>query len=387
MTSHGENTYSGLIIAIPRHVSGLQTGGLPIPVRLTRQFRKAGVGGPVVWVVSSQDDRRFWENRATRENVVVHTPQTLIQAWPPLQSSRLVWVPGDLVFSGEGLSKTLADRRGTGVTPSGWGMIPAGDAQERLKEWAVSVCAGMPAVPPRKDEIHVPEQKYSQQVTDCQSARDVEYLVLKNLKRDQDPNFPRLTGRRFSNGLSLLAARWGMSANMVTASAITTGLIGVLMILKAQYAWVLAGALLLMVSRILDDCDGAVARMTFQESKFGAVFDITGDIVVYLGVFLALGFGLHRSDPSANYLWAMGLLLFGGAVTTVLLLIFVTGTRMREHSSLVAFLERTASGDVAYIFFPFALANITGWFLWASAVGAQVYWMVLAAAIFLQLRK
>lgn len=45
-------------------------------------------------------------------------------------------------------------------------------------------------------------------------------------------------------------------------------------------------------------------------------------------------------------------------------------------------METSASGDFAYIVMLFAIVGGTRWFLWLAAVGAQFFWMILAAVIY-----
>jgi len=381
------STTTGLIIAVPPHAETLRVAGLHVPVRLTRQFRKAGINGPVVWLFSGPPGASPLGKRASREKAATGTPGDIPAILQSAPADIWVGVPGDLVFSGEGLTEILAGTASSGITPAGWGLTAASSASGRLISWSTSVCEAEKAAPPDAKALDPPAQAYCRQVTDTASAHAMGKKVLHAARRKQDPNFARFTGRHFSYPLSLLAIRWGLTPNMVTSLAVATGLLGALLILKAQYVWVISGTLLMIISRLLDDCDGEIARMTFQQTRFGAVFDIACDVTVHLSFFLALGFGLHISDPAAGHLLAMGLLVFGGLMTTMLLLCCVTNSNMRDASPLIALLERTASGDVAYIFLLFALAGKPQWFLWAAALGAQAYWLALAVSLLIHYRR
>ena len=96
-------------------------------------------------------------------------------------------------------------------------------------------------------------------------------------------------------------ARGGVSANAVTIAGLALGLVAAALIAGQFY---LAGASLIVVSRLCDGLDGAVARAT-RTTDFGGFLDIVLDFVFYGAI--PLGFIL--ADPQANGL-SGGLLLF-----------------------------------------------------------------------------
>jgi len=106
-----------------------------------------------------------------------------------------------------------------------------------------------------------------------------------------DPPLNRM-GRRL--------AMAGISANMVTALGLVAGLMAALAI--AMQAFWLALALVVM-SRLADGLDGAVARAT-QLTDLGGYFDLVADFAFYAAVPLAFVW----LDPAANGL-AAGVLL------------------------------------------------------------------------------
>jgi phosphatidylglycerophosphate synthase len=292
-------------------------------------------------------------------------------------------------MSGDGLREALENGAASGRTvladgQPAWDTRP--DGGNGLVAWARAVCSGQPA-PAAGPVAHVlPPQRYVGRATDPDAARRLDAAILGNLGHRQDPNFPRLTGRRISRAISRRLAAAGASPNLVTLGGIACGVLAAVAFAQSSYGWLLAGALLLVFSRLLDDCDGEVARMTVRSTRLGARLDVTGDVVVYTTVFTGLAIGLMRSDPHGGHLWALGLLLFGAGMTTVIVLGAVTGTSLPEHSRLLKFLETGASGDFAYVFLPFALLDAVDIFFWGAAIGAQVYWVLLAVVV-LRLRR
>ena len=96
--------------------------------------------------------------------------------------------------------------------------------------------------------------------------------------------------------LAKRAVAWGIGANTVTVSAFVLGMAAAALV-AAQLYWVALGVLL--VSRVLDGLDGAIARET-KLTDLGGYLDITLDFIVYASVV----FGFALADPQANALAA-----------------------------------------------------------------------------------
>jgi phosphatidylglycerophosphate synthase len=96
-------------------------------------------------------------------------------------------------------------------------------------------------------------------------------------------------------------ARTGMTANAVTLIGLVLGLLAALMIAKGHPL----GALVpLLLSRIADGLDGAVARAT-QRTDFGGYLDIASDFLFYG----AIPFAFVVMNPSTNGLAGAFLLM------------------------------------------------------------------------------
>ena len=94
--------------------------------------------------------------------------------------------------------------------------------------------------------------------------------------------------------------RINVTANQLTLAGFAIGLLGAVLIAQRAYG---AGLALLLLSRLCDGLDGAVARQT-QPSDRGGFLDITLDFIFYAAVVLAFAF----ADPAANALAAAALL-------------------------------------------------------------------------------
>ena len=94
--------------------------------------------------------------------------------------------------------------------------------------------------------------------------------------------------------------RLGVGADAVTLAGFVTGMAAALAIGLRQFV---AGLVLLLISRLLDGLDGAVARASTPTDR-GGFLDITLDFLFYAAVPLGFAF----ADPAANALPAAVLL-------------------------------------------------------------------------------
>lgn len=94
--------------------------------------------------------------------------------------------------------------------------------------------------------------------------------------------------------------RLGVGADAVTLAGFVTGMAAALAIGLRQFV---AGLVLLLISRLLDGLDGAVARASTPTDR-GGFLDITLDFLFYAAIPLGFAF----ADPAANALPAAVLL-------------------------------------------------------------------------------
>ena len=94
--------------------------------------------------------------------------------------------------------------------------------------------------------------------------------------------------------------RWGISADALTFTGFGLGMAAALAIALDHFS---AGLALLLLSRLMDGLDGAVARATAPTDR-GGFLDIALDFLFYAAIPLAFAF----ADPAANALPAAVLL-------------------------------------------------------------------------------
>lgn len=130
--------------------------------------------------------------------------------------------------------------------------------------------------------------------------------------------------RRALSPVASVAAKRGIRADQITLTGFGLGVLGCLALCFGQFA---LGLILILLNRLLDGLDGAVARQT-KPTERGAFLDIALDFVFY--AMVPLGFALH--DPAQNALPA-SVLIAGFVGTGSSFLAFSTIAEKRGLSS------------------------------------------------------
>ncbi len=194
--------------------------------------------------------------------------------------------------------------------------------------------------------------------------------------------------RRMAAPLARMLFPLPVSANAVTAASLVTGLVAAWLFATGGYYGGIAGALLFVLSNLLDNCDGDIARWKNQTSVFGMRFDSFTDWAVN-GVFF-IGVGWSAWQASGEVLW-MGLAALAAAGGTVNYAIdcWRDSRDLRDGTSgkvedgpgedagdRAVYLSRVLRCDFCFIVLALALFDVVWILLPAAAIGAQAYWGV-----------
>lgn len=153
-------------------------------------------------------------------------------------------------------------------------------------------------------------------------------------------------------------ARRGVSANAVTAIGLGVGLLAAVAIALGSFA---LGFVLIVMNRIFDGLDGAVARAS-QPTDFGGYLDIVVDYVFYASIPLAFAI----VNPSANALPAAALLA-GFCLTCASFLVFAAiaakrGIETETHGKKSFYYSTGIVEGTETIAFFLVMAAVPGWF-------------------------
>jgi phosphatidylglycerophosphate synthase len=187
------------------------------------------------------------------------------------------------------------------------------------------------------------------------------------MRRIIDPPLDRI-GRR-------LAAA-GVSANAVTLAGFAVGLLAIPLLAAEWYGLALAA---ILINRLADGLDGAVARHTTL-TDFGGYLDIVCDFIVYAGV--AFGFALARPEDAVPA--AFLILSFVGTGTTFLAFAIMAAKRglsseARGRKSLFYLGGLTEGTETIVVFAAFCLFPSA--FVPLAYVFGALCWLTTAARI------
>ena len=197
--------------------------------------------------------------------------------------------------------------------------------------------------------------------------------------------------RHISYRLTPILAATPLTPNQITGLSLAAGLAGAACFALGPWAWRVGGAILLVLSYALDNCDGEIARLKGLSSEWGAKFDDLADWLIDGTFFAALGYGVWTDSGEIAWLW-LGLAATAGATIDYAVDLVLhakaeeTGVTREEQSTvarkpedaadwLIYVFHKLSRADFCFIVLGLALADITWVLLPAAAVGAQAYWV------------
>ena len=132
-------------------------------------------------------------------------------------------------------------------------------------------------------------------LTSSKDIANVERWLLRGLIKHNEGFMSRHFERRISLAITRRLVGTRVTPNAMTLVSLAVGLAGALCFVSPTAAWQLTGALLFLAHSILDGCDGELARLRFQESRWGAILDFWGDNLVHLAFFLGVAVEIGRA--------------------------------------------------------------------------------------------
>ncbi|HET6478491.1 MAG TPA: CDP-alcohol phosphatidyltransferase family protein [Actinoplanes sp.] len=108
-----------------------------------------------------------------------------------------------------------------------------------------------------------------------------------------------------------LVAPWrSVTPNRLTSLAFVVGLGSAYAFWRADYPWLLLGALLFHLSFVLDCMDGKIARLNGTGSPFGSWLDYVFDRLRVAICAIGLFGGQYAATHDLSYLWVGGIVVF-----------------------------------------------------------------------------
>jgi tRNA(Ile)-lysidine synthetase-like protein len=241
----------------------------------------------------------------------------------------------------------------------------------------------------------VPSEIDPMVVATLEDIRVAERRLLRGLVKDTDGFMARHFDRRISLQISRRLAPTAVKPTQITMLSIAIGLCGAPFFLSAHWSWQTVGALLFLLHSIVDGCDGELARLKFQESRYGGILDFWGDNIVHVAIFGCIAAGWALSAAARWPLW-LGAAAIAGTLGSAGF-VHWRQLRVKDGSSpLFTSVSTTPDGrlsgladaasrrDFIYVVPIFALFGKSSWFLLLAAIGAPIFFLLL---IFLAVRE
>ena len=223
----------------------------------------------------------------------------------------------------------------------------------------------------------------------------VEKWMLRGLIKDSEGFMSRHLERKISLTVSRRLASTRVTPNAMTLASAGIGFVSAFFFALRGRHWHLLGACLFWVHSVLDGCDGELARLKFAESRAGGLLDFWGDNAVHVAVFSAIGVGLAFEQSRRTPL-VLSALAVGGTLLSSSLVYWMTMRRRMSAGPLFTTVlgassdpevasaaekiaDQLARRDFIYLVIALAAVGRLSWFLWMGAVGAPLYFLVLAA--------
>lgn len=421
-TAHKQGLNTAIVVAAPgvfsRAVANPDgvgpltlVGGLPLFVRTVLTLQRAGVQEMIVLAGAEEanlkqlvrddprvtaavrwrpvrefppDDHRTWEAMAHE----VSGPCLVIGA-QMVVSRQLIEALGRESASEQGALTVVCDGRATEIAVLPSGLMSVSGAI-RGEGPPVRALLGRAQAHGRVTAVETTSQSsyWCLHVDAAASAAAAERMLFQSLRGQYEGFVDTYFNRAVSAQLTRVFLALRFSPNAVTLVATTIGVASAVAFAKGSYAAGIVGALLFQLAAIVDCCDGEVARLTFTESPLGEQLDIMTDNVVHMAIFAGIGWGAYVTQGAASRSW-LPLALAGAAVfANGMSLWLVTrakaigkrqGWSNPEQAARVEFiLKNMASRDFSVILLFFAAIGKLIWFLWLTAIGANIFWVMLA---------
>jgi phosphatidylglycerophosphate synthase len=225
-------------------------------------------------------------------------------------------------------------------------------------------------------------------MTSVENFREAERRLLRGLIKTTEGFMSRQVERRISLAITRRLVSTRVTPNDMTFVSVGIGLLGALFFLSSEWVFQLMGALLFLSHSILDGCDGELARLRFQESRWGGILDFWGDNVVHVAVFACMGIGWSLSLHETWPLW-VGVLPVAGTIGSAWFAYRhtmqdanVTGplftSVVRSPDSRASHLiDALARRDFIYLVVVLSAFGKASWFLVLGAIGTPIYFLIV----------
>ncbi len=294
----------------------------------------------------------------------------------PRLEDQFLWLPWNWVTHQPALAELPPSR----VRPVTW------ERPVLLKSRAVSYDASF--------RVSSGRQTQGVSITSRKTVSEAERFLVAHSGKPADGIYSEFN-RRLCRPVVRLLAHTSVTPNALTITGLLVAILAALLFARGSYVYYLTGALLFFVSGLLDEMDGMVARLKFQESTFGTWLEGFVNKITYLAVFAGIVVGLHREYGS----WPLkcGIALIIGSILSLLAIarqrkLATPPDRPQEYAARINQLLEAGSSSVVskiarkihiwarkgifvHYLVLFTFVGALPIFLWAAAIGSNLTWI------------
>lgn len=388
--------HSTAVILVATPASFLRVGGLPVIQRTILVAQRAGFDA-VVAAGGADGDRVRDVLSADRRTGGV--PIFAGSVLPGIGGERVLVIPSDCLVTAAALRRLrTAGRNGDllALRPEGGSGTPIVlCSRQAFGALETALLSGRPldALPAgnTREAAAILGSEICVPVTSAEDAARAEQRLIAELRAetyDSDGPIARFD-RSLSIRISRRLVRTPLRPNHITTIGTGVGLLAAWCFAQGTHGFGLLGALLFWAATIVDGCDGEVARLKLQETRFGGLYDVVTDNVVHAAIFAGMAAGQVRANPGFDLPLLAGALVGGllcaCAATYFCLIRHPPATdpqpqsrRGRIRRLLLLAFEAVMNRDFSYLLLALAAFDRLGWFVWGAAYGTFVYSAALA---------
>jgi phosphatidylglycerophosphate synthase len=221
----------------------------------------------------------------------------------------------------------------------------------------------------------------------AEDLRNAERHLLRGLIKDEEGFMSKHFDRTFSLAVTRRLAATRITPNEMTLVAVGIGVAGAPFFLSMRPSVQVWGGILFLLHSIIDGCDGELARLKFQESRYGGVLDFWGDNVVHAAIFGCMAFGLWLATGRPWTLWcgASAVVFTGISAWYVYRRTMMgpkegplyTSVAMEGETKLSKVADAVSRRDFIYLILIMSAFGVADWFVVSSAVIIPIYFLVL----------
>lgn len=154
--------------------------------------------------------------------------------------------------------------------------------------------------------------KYWIDMDDDKALKNAKSLLIAKLKKKTDGPISRILNRPISIRISRLLVKTRVTPNQISLMSFIISIFAALFFRLGDYIYLVIGGIFVHLSSIIDGCDGEVARLKLEETRYGSWFDSVldryADAIIILGLILG-----HWTMYNDIMIWNVGFIALIGS--------------------------------------------------------------------------